>query len=52
VVNQSSQVKENNISAEVINYLKDELLATWESYLIPDYHRIVFLDCIYGLKPN
>ena len=40
-----------NISGDVINYLKDELLATWEAYLIPDYHRTVFLDCIYGLKP-
>jgi hypothetical protein len=36
----------------VVNYLKDELLATWEAYLIPDYHRTVFLDCIYGLKPQ
>lgn len=35
-----------------MNYLKDELLATWETYLIPDYHRTVFLDCIFGLKPN
>lgn len=42
--------KENQISSEIINYLKDELLATWEAYLIPDYHRTVFLDCIYGLK--
>ena len=32
--------------------MKDELLATWEAYLIPDYHRTVFLDCIYGLKPQ
>ena len=36
----------------MVNYLKDELLATWEAYLIPDYHRTVFLDCIYGLKPQ
>ena len=35
-----------------MNYLKDELLAAWEAYLIPDYHRTVFLDCIYGLKPH
>lgn len=35
-----------------MNFLKDELLATWESFLIPDYHRTVFLDCIYGLKPQ
>jgi hypothetical protein len=35
-----------------VNYLKDELLATWEAFLIPDYHRTVFLDCIYGLKPQ
>mmetsp|Transcript_13132 Transcript_13132/g.20403 ORF Transcript_13132/g.20403 Transcript_13132/m.20403 type:complete len:160 (+) Transcript_13132:334-813(+) len=38
------------ISSEVVNYLKDELLITWEAYLIPDYHRTVFLDCIFGLK--
>lgn len=47
-----SQNKESNISADVVNYLKDELLATWEAYLIPDYHRTVFLDCIFGLKPQ
>ena len=47
-----SQSKESNISADVVNYLKDELLATWEAYLIPDYHRTVFLDCIFGLKPQ
>ena len=41
-----------NINGDVINYLKDELLATWEAYIIPDYHRTVFLDCIYGLKPQ
>ena len=40
------------MSSEVVNLLKDELLATWESYLIPDYHRTVFLDCIFGLKPH
>ena len=39
------------ISENVINCLKEELLCTWESYLIPDYHRTVFLDCIYGLTP-
>jgi hypothetical protein len=33
----------------MINYLKEELLQTWDSFLIPDYHRAVFLDCIYGL---
>lgn len=44
--------KETNISGDVVNYLKDELLATWEAYIIPDYHRTVFLDCIYGLKPQ
>ena len=47
--------KENaaaNIQGDVVNYLKDELLATWEAYLIPDYHRTVFLDCIFGLKPQ
>lgn len=32
----------------MINYLKEELLSTWDAYLIPDYHRAVFLDCIYG----
>jgi hypothetical protein len=40
------------VSGEVVNYLKDELLATWEAFLIPDYHRTVFLDCIFGLKPQ
>lgn len=40
------------ISSSVINHLKEELLSTWETYLIPDYHRTVFLDCIYGLAPN
>jgi hypothetical protein len=35
----------------MINYLKEELLSTWDSFLIPDYHRAVFLDCIYGLSP-
>ena len=47
--------KENsaaNIQGDVVNFLKDELLATWEAYLIPDYHRTVFLDCIFGLKPQ
>jgi hypothetical protein len=47
-----NQAKESNISGDVVNYLKDELLATWEAYLIPDYHRTVFLDCIFGLKPQ
>jgi len=46
------QAQTMQISGDVINYLKDELLATWEAYLIPDYHRTVFLDCIYGLKPQ
>jgi hypothetical protein len=40
------------ISTNVVNQLKEELLQTWETYLIPDYHRTVFLDCIYGLKPE
>lgn len=40
------------ISDEVVNYLKEELLSTWEAYLIPDYHRGVFLDCVYGLTPS
>lgn len=48
----AGQGRESNISGDVVNYLKDELLATWEAYLIPDYHRTVFLDCIYGLKPQ
>ena len=34
------------ISTDVVNYLKEELLQTWETYLVPDYHRTVFLDCI------
>ncbi len=36
----------------MINYLKEELLQTWDGFLIPDYHRAVFLDCIYGLPPS
>lgn len=32
--------------------MKEELLQTWETNLIPDYHRTVFLDCIYGLTPQ
>lgn len=36
----------------MVNHLKEELLQTWETYLIPDYHRTVFLDCIYGLQPT
>jgi len=40
------------ISTNVVNCLKEELLQTWEAYLIPDYHRTVFLDCIYGLLPQ
>lgn len=40
------------ITTNVINHLKEELLTTWETYLIPDYHRTVFLDCIYGLTPQ
>jgi len=40
------------ISTEVVNCLKEELLQTWEAFLIPDYHRTVFLDCIYGLTPH
>ena len=51
-VQKYSSGKENSIQGDVVNYLKDELLATWEAYLIPDYHRTVFLDCIYGLKPQ
>ena len=35
----------------MLNYLKEELLLNWDSYLVPDYHRAVFLDCIYGLSP-
>ena len=42
----------NMITTNVINCLKEELLSTWETYLIPDYHRTVFLDCIYGLTPQ
>lgn len=44
--------KDNAISGDVVNYLKEELLATWTAYSIPDFHRYAFLDCIYGLKPN
>ena len=51
-VQKYSTGKENAIPGDVVNYLKDELLATWEAYLIPDYHRTVFLDCIFGLKPS
>ena len=40
------------ITNSVVNHLKEELLQTWETYLIPDYHRTVFLDCIYGLTPQ
>jgi hypothetical protein len=40
------------VSPDMINYLKEELLSTWDAYLIPDYHRAVFLDCIYGLLPT
>jgi len=40
------------ISTDIVNYLKEELLQTWDSFLIPDYHRTVFLDCIYGLSPT
>ena len=36
----------------MVNCLKEELLETWEAYLIPDYHRTVFLDCIYDLTPQ
>ena len=40
-----------HVTGDMINYLKEELLSTWDAYLIPDYHRAVFLDCIYGLSP-
>jgi hypothetical protein len=40
------------VTTNVVNQLKEELLQTWETFLIPDYHRTVFLDCIYGLKPD
>jgi hypothetical protein len=36
----------------VVNHLKEELLQTWETYLIPDQHRSVFLEGIYGLTPS
>ena len=42
----------NLLSTNVVNHLKEELLGTWETFLIPDYHRTVFLDCIYGLTPQ
>lgn len=44
--------KENTINSDVVNFLKEELLATWTAYSIPDFHRYAFLDCIYGLKPQ
>jgi hypothetical protein len=52
-LNASSSQKEQpgQISRDVVNCLKEELLNTWETYLIPDYHRTVFLDCIFGLTP-
>jgi len=40
------------VSADIVNYLKEELLQTWDSFIVPDYHRTVFLDSIYGLTPN
>jgi hypothetical protein len=40
-----------HVTGDMINYLKEELLQTWDGFLIPDYHRAVFLDCIYGLQP-
>lgn len=41
-----------HVTGDMINYLKEELLQTWDGFLIPDYHRAVFLDCIYGLPPS
>jgi hypothetical protein len=41
-----------NGSANFINLLKEELLETWDTFLIPDYHRTVFLDGIFGLSPQ
>ena len=41
----------NPIPGDSLNYLKEELLQTWDNYLVPDYHRTVFMDCIYGLTP-
>eukprot|EP00347_Sterkiella_histriomuscorum_P015861 403355405 len=40
------------IPTQLINHFKEELLATWDSYITPDYHRTVFLDSIYGLNSN
>lgn len=40
------------MTTNVVNHLKEELLLTWETFLIPDYHRTVFLDCVYGLTPT
>ena len=42
----------SQVTGDMINFLKEELLQTWDSFLIPDYHRAVFLDCIYGLHPS
>ena len=43
---------QQKLQADIINFIKEELLATWDAYLIPDYHKTVFLDCIVGLKPE
>jgi hypothetical protein len=48
---QKQKMVPNLITTNVVNHLKEELLQTWETYLIPDYHRTVFLNCIYGLTP-
>lgn len=45
------ELKQNG-AMNVINCLKEELLETWDTFLIPDYHRKVFLDCIFGLSPQ
>ena len=48
----ANQAATGMISTDMVNCLKEELLETWEAYLIPDYHRTVFLDCIYELTPQ
>lgn len=45
------ELKQNG-ATNVVNCLKEELLETWDMYLIPDYHRTVFLDGLFGLTPQ
>lgn len=45
------ELKQNG-ATNIVNCLKEELLETWDMYLIPDYHRTVFLDGLFGLTPQ